>query len=349
MKIRGLIVLLFVCGVFSFVLPVSAQTGFGSFGSITENLAPLPQFGEVAPGVSGLFSNDALIATPSHPAPFQPFEVEVRTPGTNFAGATIRWYIDGEEDVTARNQRQHTLLAKGLGEPTRIRVDLTTQNGQQSELTLTIVPVQVDIVLESFSTVPEFYAGRALPTGNTIGRAVATINTGSTIDRDDLTYEWRLNSNVLDNGPIRGLRAVNFEVPLRGEQYLEVLISDRSGLIARQGTTFVPPEPEILFYEDNPVRGIIPIALKEDASFSGNQVTLRAEPYYLNPSFGNPDNLVEWNLGGQAIDTSAEPERHVVTLRSNGSVSEGLVSVRMADLSVLSMPIRKSIYLRFGF
>lgn len=350
MNHRGVpaLILVFVVGFFV-AQPTHAQFGLDQLRSFSNSMAPLPQFGEVAPGVGGLFEGETLIATPSHPQPFEPFNLEISAPDASFSGATIRWYINGEEDMAARNKRQHSLVAGALGETMRIEATLTKQNGEVDEVSRTITPIQLDIILESFSTVPEFYAGRALPGPGTLARAVAVINTGETLNRDNLTYEWRLNSNLLEAGAIRGLQAVNFETPLGSESYIHVTVSDANGVIAKRGITFRPPEPEIVFYQQNQFIGVNQIALGDQAQFVGNQVTVRAEPYYISPAYTNPRNLVEWNLGGQRVDTGNQLERNVITLQGGGTNSGGNVSIRLADLSKLSLPVQDGFYLRFGF
>lgn len=337
-----------ICGFFA-VSETHAQTSGFDLSSFTNSIAPLPEFGEIAPGVSGLFTGDALITTPHYPAPFEEFSLELSLPDVSFSGATIKWYIDGVEDATARNKRQHALVAGALGEAMDIKVVVTKQDGTSKNLTRTIVPVQIDIVLEALTTVPDFYKGRALPAQNTTARAVAVISTGKSLERAGLTYEWRLNGSILEIGAIQGLQAVEFPLPIGREHYLEVTISNRSEVLGKKGITFRPVEPEIIFYERNPLTGVIERALGDEITLAGNQITLQAEPYYLDPQYNQADRLVEWNLGGQVIDNSAEPERNVITLQGSGTNSGGVVSLRLADLNQLSLPTSRSIFVQFGF
>lgn len=341
------IVLLF--GFFA-VSDTQAQTAPGfDLSSFTNSIAPLPEFGEIAPGVSGLFTGDAIISTPTYPGPFEQFSLELSIPDVSYSGASIKWYVDGEEDTVARNKRQHTLIAGDLGETMDIRVVITKQNGVTKELTRRITPTQIDIVLEGLTTVPDFYKGRAVPAQNTTARAVAIVSNGQSLERANLTYEWRLNGSLLEVGAIRGLQAVEFQVPIGLEHYLEVTISDQSGEIAAKGVTFRPAEPEIVFYEQSPITGVVERALGDEVTVAGNQITLQAEPYYFDPNYDQPGRLVEWNLGGQVIDNSTQPDRNVITLQGSGTNSGGLVSLRLADLTQLSLPTSRSIFVQFGF
>lgn len=324
---------------------VSAQFG----GSFNDQIAPLPEFGSVAPGVSGLFAGLSLIATPNYPGPFEPFSVELSAPDEGYAGATIKWYIDGVEDLSARNQRQNKLTAGPLGKAMTIRVTLEKRGGGTEETILKITPIQIDVVIEANTTVPSFYAGRALPARGGAARATAIITTGSAVDRDNLTYYWELNTTVLGGGPIRGLSSIDFDMPVGFESYIDVTISNAAGVIGRKSVRLTPAEPEIVFYEENPLLGVSGEAFTQLKTVLGNQLTIRGEPYYMNPFKTNSKSLVEWRLNNRLSDNSGSPEINVITLRSDGTGSRGSVSLRMADLSKLSAPISNSFSLQFGF
>jgi len=353
MNVRGvliLVIIFFANAITSTSALAQFNVDFGSlFGVSTGQLSPIPQFGTVAPGVGGLFTQLSLIANPSYPEPYETFTVELSAPDDNYAGALIKWYIDGVEDLTARNQRQHSLTAGALGEEMTIRVTLEKQGGGLSEVSLTIIPVRVDVIIEAPTTVPDFYAGRALPSRGSQARATAIVHTGDTINRDNLTYRWELNNNVLEAGAIRGLSSVNFDMPLGFEAYIDVTISNATGPIARKSIRLLPAEPQILFYEENPLLGTNGEAFLGQKTVVGNQLTIRGEPYYLNSYANNPKFLVEWSLSNRKIDNSLATQPNVITLRSDGTTSRGNVALRMADLSKLSEATSNSFFLQFGF
>ena len=353
MKISGALVLvgIFALSVF-YSTPARAQfnVDFGSmFGAGSGQLSPIPQFGTVAPGVGGLFTQLSLIATPNYPEPHETFTVELSAPDENYSGALIKWYINGTEDLSARNKRQHSLTAGAIGEQMTIRVTLEKQGGGIDETTLIIKPIRIDMVIEAPTMVPSFYAGRALPSRGSKARATAIIHTGSKINRSNLTYRWELNGNVLEAGAIRGLSSVNFDMPLGFESYLDVTISDSNGTIGQKSIQVVPAEPQILFYEENPLLGVTGEAFSREKVVLGNQLTIRGEPYYINSYKDNPKYLVEWSLGSQRTTTSNTAEPNVITLRSDGTRSRSNISLRMADVSKLSAPISNAFFLRFGF
>jgi hypothetical protein len=352
MKIRGVLILV---GILFFSVfyhqPAFAQFGdLGSlFGGNDGRLSPIPQFGNISPGVGGLFEGLTLIASPNYPEPYETFDVALNAPDEDYSGAIIKWYINGTEDLVARNQRTHTLTAGALGEKMTIRTTLEKQSGGVDEKTLVITPVKVDIIIEADTMVPSFYNGRALPSRGSKARATAIIHTANKADRNNLTYRWELNGDVLESGAIRGLNTVDFEMPLGFESYIDVTISNSGGVIGRKSLQIIPAEPEILFYEENPLLGIVPAAFAREKVVLGNQITVRAEPYYLDSFKTNPKYLVEWSLNNRKTDNSGSFEPNLITLRSDGTTSQGNVFLRMADLSKLSTPTSNSFYLKFGF
>ncbi len=353
MNIRGVLVLvgiLFFSALYSTPALAQFNIDFGSmFGAGTGELSPVPSFGTVAPGVGGLFTQLSLIATPNYPEPYETFSVELSAPDENYSGALIKWYVNGVEDLTARNKRQHSLTAGALGEKMNIRVTLEKQGGGVDETSLVITPIQIDVVIEAPTMVPSFYAGRALPSRGSKGRATAVIHTGSKINRDNLTYRWELNGNVLAAGAIRGLSSIDFDMPLGFESYLDVTISDSNGAVGRKSVRIIPAEPHILFYEENPLLGVTGEAFSRQKTILGNQLTIRGEPYYINSYKNNPKYLVEWSLGNRKTNNSNTAEPNVITLRSDGTTSQGNVTLRMADLSKLSEATSNTFYLKFGF
>jgi hypothetical protein len=349
MKMRSVYVLAAVF-VFSWVFASTAFAQISGLEGLMQGvgqLAPLPSFGNTGSG--GLFAEETLSATPRFPDPYTPYEVEVSAPSGTYDGAVIKWYIDGVEDLTVRNQRSHTLTAGAVGERTNIRVVLQKRDGGTKELELFVTPVQIDIILEANTTVPHFYKGRALPSPVSQARATAIITTGKSINRETLSYRWEINNEVQNVGSIRGLSSFNFTMPLGQKVDIGVSISDADSILGEKTVSITPAQPEILFYQENPLLGVLERALTGNVSLVGNQITVRGEPYYLNPFTGRDRYLIEWALGGQFVDNNGASEPNVITLQGDGTTSEGNVALRMADLSTLTTMTIGSFYLHFGF
>jgi hypothetical protein len=306
-------------------------------------------FGEVAPGVDGLFAGTSLISSPTYPEPYQSFTVELSAPSNSASGAIITWTVNGEEVVEAKNSRKHTFTAPGLGEKMTITTRLNKQDGSTETKSLVVTPVQLDIVVEAFTHVPIFYKGRAVPSAGTEGYASVITHTGTAIDLDNLTYQWKLNNNNLNGGPIRGKKSVSFTMPENRESYLGVTVSQGVNVIAEKTLPIRAAETEVLFYEDNPLRGVTGQAFKARNTFAGNQLTVRAEPYYAKPlQLPNEKYVLEWTLNGKKIQPDSLSELNSVTLRGSGSQSTASLNFRIVDFTKFAHQTTGSMSVTFG-
>jgi hypothetical protein len=321
----------------------SAQLNFGN------TMMSPTSFGEVAPGVGGLFAGTSLIASPTYPEPYQSFTIELSAPSTKSSGAIITWTVNGDEVVEAKNSRKHSFVAPGLGERMTIAARLDNQDGSTETKTLVITPVQLDIVVEGFTHVPIFYKGRAVPSAGTEGYASVITHTGKPINLDNLTYQWKLNNNNLSGGPIRGQKSVSFTMPENRESYLGVTVSQGANVIAEKTLVITPAQTEVLFYEDNPLRGVTGQAFKALNTFAGNQLTVRAEPYYAKPlQQPNEKYILEWRLNGRPIQPDSLTEINSVTLRGSGSQSTASLNFRVVDFSTFAHQTSGSMSVTFG-
>lgn len=302
----------------------------------------------IAPGTNVIFSGPSVNVIPSYPEPYEDFRVELDLTGRRFDGASVSWLVDGVEQPLARNQRTVELTAGALGEPMEVRADLVLNDGSTDSFSLTVRPIQIDIVVEGLTTVPDFYQGRPLPSVSSDARATAVIHTGAPLDRKNLSYRWEVDNEVTNQGTIRGLQSTQFEMPRGRETLLKVTVMDGSTQIGERTIKINPARPEILFYENNPLYGVNERPFFDGTTIVGNQVTIQAEPYHIPPFVGNPDYLVEWRVGGRVIENANALDPTLTTLRGSGSQSGSNVSLRMADLSVLSEPVQGSFYVNFG-
>lgn len=319
-----------------------AQFDLSAFGDVQsiDALTNTASFG-------GAFSGLTLSAAPSFPDPYADFEVTLSAPSQNYAGALIKWYVDGEEEIAARNARKHTFTAKGIGEATTIKTVIERMDGVVDEKTLTINPVQIDIVIEGHTVVPHFYEGRPLPSMKASARATAIINTGYSIDRENLSYEWKINTSPLSGGGIRGLMGVNFEMPLKKKSFIGVTIKDASGILGQKTIPVEVAEPEVIFYEDNQLRGTLKQALDADYQVSGNQLVVRAVPYYMSPFLNNPDYILEWSLNGQRVDNEGAEEPNTLVLTSSGNSTASL-GIQLANKAAFGQAVSGGTRIKFG-
>lgn len=335
---------------FTVVTPSHAQFGLEDLESLTSSMGidPTSSFGQISPGINAQFNGLTLIPYPDFPEPFTDFEIELSAPDSRYNGAQINWFINGEELSEARNKRKNSFTAGPLGEAMEIEARLRRNDGQVESVYHTITPVKIDIVIEGITEIPHFYKGRPLPSRESEVRANAIITTGSTINRTSLGYDWRMNNEPLSGGSIRGKSGINFKMPLGLETYIGVTIQEGSKVIGSKTIVVPAAQPEILFYEENLLRGTIAKTLDSNHIVSGNQITIRAVPFYTSPFFDNDNIELGWTLNGSTIDNSRALEENVLTLRGSGSQSRASIGFRLLNNSTIGQSIRSGFNLQFG-
>lgn len=261
-------------------------------------------------------------------------------------GASISWYIDGVENTAAKNQRSASFVAGDLGEATNVTVNITLSSGAKLSASKAIVPSRVDLIIEANTLVPSFYEGRPLPSVGSIARAIAVTSTGKALNPANLSYLWKLDNNVMYGGAIKGKTVAEFEVGIGREQILSVDVSNNGQTIARKTIVVPRTDPEIVFYPENPLRGLTPIGLKKNHILTGEEVTVRAEPYYMSSNIFSTDFLAEWKINGQKI-TNPSLDPQYLTLRRNAGAGSANVEFHIRNLKQLVQGVYGNFSIRF--
>lgn len=321
-----------------FNFDISAISDLSGLSGLTDSIT---QF-------NGIFETLSLDASPRYPEPRENFTLNLTATNDDMTGATIRWLVDGEEIIEFQNERSASFTAGELGDTRVYEVVIEKSSGETERLSLDITPVEIDIVVEGLTTIPDFYAGRGVPSANTRAHATAIINTGESISRKNLTYKWEIGGTTLNNGPVKGKMNTEFVMPLDSEVVLGVTILDGNTEIGQELILIRPVEPEIIFYEENPMNGTSEIAFGEQVDVIGNQISVRGEPYYIAPFINQPNYIIEWGVSGQRFNNAGVLEPNVATFRGNGTQSTAVVSLRMVDLGILTGGITDSFFLSFN-
>jgi hypothetical protein len=250
-----------------------------------------------------------------------PVAVSLEDYSIDTLGAIIQWYVDGEELKDRKNERSIAVLSKALGEKTDVRVVVSRPNSPQLSQSVSIVPAAVDLILEADTYVPYFYQGRALPSGDSSVKAIAVVNDGSG-KKAPYSYKWAEGSTVLFGGPLKGKNAVNMTLSRYDNKTLSVEVFDSKGAsVGRKAIVLRASEPELLFYEESPLRGLSERSIASPFVSFGDQVTLYGEPYYLNAQMSDADSY--WSIDGQQQGASEIP--NAITLEKTGSGGSALI------------------------
>jgi len=293
----------------------------------------------------GIDNGGYLKLTPTYPIPNSTVEVSLELYSVNTSGASIRWFIDGVENTTVQNNRQIQLPTGSFGSKTRIQAVVTPQNGSPVTVENTLMPSEIDLIVEGNTLTPAFYKGRALPAGDEIVAVIAIPHIPGYTNSSSLTYTWTLGNTVLFGGPVAGKMRAEFTMP-KSQKYLSVTVANSQGTILGGNTILLKPvRPELYFYEDNPLRGLNERALVGTFSLLGDEATVRAEPYFTSKNIFTANSEARWTVNGRLADYGDDVR--TITLRKEGGSGEARVDFSLMSRESFLQSVTESFSIRF--
>lgn len=200
----------------------------------------------------------------------------------------------------------------------------------------------VEIIIEGDTTAPSFYRGRREPTAGSTVRAIAVLTDGS--NPDSYIYQWEIDGNILGGTAISGGNVVSFTAPLANEFLIRVFVLDADGNRIDSTQQYVTlSEPEIVFYEENLLRGATQIALPKEYILVGDEVSIYASPYFVSNNIFEQDHELVWEVEGDAVERDSQ----TLTLRNNGGTGLFHVEFSLRNLRTLTQYVRDAFTVTF--
>lgn len=279
------------------------------------------QFG--LPGIEGALS---ITISPSSPSPGETVRLTVRSSVLDLSESTIVWRAGGTiiAQGTGATFAEATLGA--LGVATIVEVSATLGERAPIIARATIIPTELDLLVDSDSYIPPFYWGAALPSAGTNVRLVAIPRfkrpNGSYVASSDITYTWRRNDEVIAGASGRGASSAVIEAPhLFGTDRIEVEARTSDGLLSNvAGRTIASVEPALLLYQDHPLFGILyRSALSASTFIPESEMTFAAEPYFVQArSAKDPVLQYVWNVNDAPV-TPSRINPNEITINADNS------------------------------
>jgi hypothetical protein len=180
--------------------------------------------------------------------------------------------------------------------------------------------------LKQIRTYLTFIEGRALPSVESVVRAVAVVQDGTKSLPGTYTYRWTEENTVLFGGPVKGKYAYLFTMPRYGSKRLSVEVMNATGITVGGGAIELKATtPELHFYEQSPLRGLSQKEVASPLPFIGNETTIHGEPYFLNASMSSNDGDFTWKINGLKTPTG-EDTPNAITLGRVGDSGQSRVS-----------------------
>jgi hypothetical protein len=258
---------------------------------------------------------------PQYPAPGAEVTARLNAHMIYAPSARIVWKKDGVIVQEKLGGIEYTFTTGKVGTPISLEVIVYEESGNIIRKTLSQTVGAVSIIWEARTYTPPLYQGRALysPDSEVVLQALPIIanGKGGFLDTKDMVFNWRLHGETNPRHSGQGLDSITAKgktpfIPLSAT----VQIQDKLGKTLAIGQVKVPiTYPEVLFYESNPLTGLVRTkAIASPYFMRATESTLYAEPYYMSaPTRTDPALVYEWRVGSQKLSLPGK-----ITMRPEG-------------------------------
>lgn len=280
--------------------------------------------------INSIQNNIQFSITPEFPKAGDNVSVHLTSYSTPLDQATISYIVNGKVMSKGVGLVDFNTTAGKVGVTTKIVVRIITAAGQTVERTVTIQPADIDLVWQASSYVPPFYQGKALYPHQGLITFTAIPNTSSSKSvaksLGSYIYTWKKDGDVLGDFSGYGKNTFSLRGTVISRPFtMEVDVSTLSGVSIGKATTFITPRsPEVAFYENNPLLGVLYNKSLKNITMTGKELTVSSIPYFFNAS-GEPGRFeYRWTMNGQSIAAQNDPT--TLTVR-NDSTSGGNATI----------------------
>lgn len=282
----------------------------------------------VAPN-TGLALSFDIKTNPANPAPNETVFLSVSALEFNMDLSNISWTVDGKPKDSGIGKKSISVTAPANGKSMTILVKIVPNIGGALENSITISPSDVDIIWEAVdSYVPPFYRGKALPLKQSEVKVVAVPNikssTGVLKPASSFVYTWKKDGKNFPASGGYGKSSFSFVNQILDKQNrIEVSLTD--GTKSANGAfSFLPYEPEILFYENDQLKGPqYQKSFKDGDIFTDKaRLSVLAEPYFLSKNFKSNNNIKGvWKLNGREFSSKIKNGLVINTRETTGLIN----------------------------
>ncbi len=195
----------------------------------------------------------------------------------------------------------------------------------------------VDLITEPISYTPPFYKGKPLFSSEGSARVLALSNiiiNGEKASAQDLNFKWIENGTVLGQNSGIGKNTITIDggFPIKDISIEVDILDDSSNVLASQAKILHIANPQIIFYENSPLYGILYNEALNNGYNLGNREELNivAKPYFFSVSTDLSEDLdYAWSLNGDSISPNTLKNTLLLRQTSTSSTS-GTASVSLS-------------------
>lgn len=315
--------------------------------------SPKDSFGQIFNQVPE--ANLSVSLTPEIPGPNEDVSAEIISFETNLDKANVIWRINGNIVSSGTGKRKIFFKTGNLGATTNLSLTVTTIEGVTINRQITIRPTSVDIIWEAETYTPPFFKGKSLFSHESLITFTAipsiTGQNGSTPSPQNLIYTWKRNGSALPDFSGYGKNTYKYKSGIisRPVQIEVVVTSPNSDSLGRGFATVYPIDPLVVFYEKNPLYGIM-----FNKSISGNikledkrEIEIVALPlFFSGKTISNNKIVYDWKINNGTID-SKTLERSKIFRPIENTSGSSIISVSAQNTDGLLQTADKGFNLEF--
>lgn len=290
--------------------------------------------------------------TPNNPGPNQEVKVELRSYAVDLDHSDIAWAKDGQSTANGYGLKTFSFRTGNTNSKTSIGAIITPAIGSDNKVEVAILfePLEVELLWRANSYTPYWYTGKALPASEANITASAMIRmtdeVGVEIPPEYLVYDWKLDDKtiVADSGV--GKSTMTFRGAKQGgSNKVSVTISNADhSSVANASTVIDISGPEIVFYEDRPLVGVVwQKSLGAEAGI-GERMIIRAEPFF----FSDKSKLsFDWSLNGDKVRPDEKNPARVLLQTVSKNISSR-ISLSLSHPNKLLQEANQSLLIKSG-
>lgn len=203
---------------------------------------------------------------------------------------------------------------------------------------------EVDIIIEADTFVPAFYKGRREPSTGSRVRAIAVLNNA---DQAGYRYQWEVGNGAFGGGQKSSGNVVTFSAPLGDQFLIRVDVFNSAGTRIASNQRYVSiSEPEAVFYEDSLLRGTAENAVRERYTLVGEEVSIRAVPYFMDRNIFSGKYDLGWKINGEEVTGMTDTDE-VITLRNNGGSGTFPIEFALRNAQALTQYVQDKFSITF--
>jgi hypothetical protein len=276
-----------------------------------------------------------ISSSPTTPLAGGQVNFELSSLTSNIDSMKIEWFVDGEIRQEGLGLTTFSITAKNNGQNTNVKAVASEKDGSSGTAEINILPAEVNLIVENQSFAPPFYKGGTYFTNQSATRIVAMPNildeNSQKVSSKNLVFKWTQNGTVLGSSSGTGKDSILIygSIPI-SDIMVKVEIFDLSGQsIASRSLILKTKDPQILFYENNSLYGILfNRAVRNYYLGTREELKITAEPFsYSFNTNRDASAKYSWSINQNPIGTLGN--KNEIILKQTDTIVSGIAQISL--------------------